>query len=594
MDSAALERTIDEAWEGRDQVDINTRGPLRDAIEEALTGLDEGRFRVAEKAGDAWQVNQWLKKAVLLSFRIYDMQAIAGGPGSEADPWGAAPWFDKVPSKFAGWGENRFRAAGFRAVPNCTVRRSAYIAPGVVLMPCFVNLGAHVGEGTMVDTWATVGSCAQVGKNCHISGGAGLGGVLEPLQAGPVIVEDNCFIGARSEVVEGVVVARRLGDFDGRLHRRLDQDRRPRDRRGPLRPGAGLLGGGARQPARQAPARRARPAPASTARSSSSGSTSAPAPRPRSTSCCAPEAKEHAGDRRHRGDAGADPLPSVTPAEGGALDLLQSWLEPLGFECHRLVFSEPGQEDVDNLYARLGKAGANFCYAGHTDVVPVGDPADWKVDPFGAEIHDGVLYGRGAVDMKGSIAAYLAALSEVLSERGTDFGGSVSLLITGDEEGIAVNGTRKVLDWLAERGETLDHCLVGEPTSDRRLGDMVKIGRRGAMNGRLTVHGTQGHSAYAHLADNPVHRLVRMLNAVTSEPLDAGSEFFPADQPADRLGRRRQPRDQRDPGPRPARSSTAASTTSIPAPASSPGCARASTRRRRATTWTSGCPASPS
>ena len=206
MDSAALERTIDEAWEGRDQVDINTGGPLRDAIEEALAGLDEGRFRVAEKAGDAWQVNQWLKKAVLLSFRIYDMQAIAGGPGSEADPWGAAPWFDKVPSKFAGWGENRFRAAGFRAVPNCTVRRSAYIAPGVVLMPCFVNLGAHVGEGTMVDTWATVGSCAQVGSNCHISGGAGLGGVLEPLQAGPVIIEDNCFVGARSEVVEGVVV----------------------------------------------------------------------------------------------------------------------------------------------------------------------------------------------------------------------------------------------------------------------------------------------------------------------------------------------------------------------------------------------------
>ena len=206
MDGAALERTIDEAWEGREQVDINTGGPLRDAIEETLTGLDEGRFRVAEKTGSEWQVKQWLKKAVMLSFRIYDMQAIAGGPGSDADPWGAAPWFDKVPSKFAGWGENRFRAAGFRAVPNCTVRRSAYIAPGVVLMPCFVNLGAHVGEGTMVDTWATVGSCAQVGRNCHISGGAGLGGVLEPLQAGPVIIEDNCFVGARSEVVEGVVV----------------------------------------------------------------------------------------------------------------------------------------------------------------------------------------------------------------------------------------------------------------------------------------------------------------------------------------------------------------------------------------------------
>ena len=219
--------------------------------------------------------------------------------------------------------------------------------------------------------------------------------------------------------------------------------------------------------------------------------------------------------------------PSVTPVEGGALDLLQSWLEPLGFACHRLVFSEDGTEEVDNLYARLGRSGPNFCYAGHTDVVPVGDPADWTVDPFGAEVVDGVLYGRGAVDMKGSIAAFLDATSAFLDDRAADFGGSLSFLITGDEEGIAINGTRKVLAWLAERGETLDHCLVGEPTSDRRLGDMVKIGRRGAMNGRLTVHGTQGHSAYAHLADNPVHHLIRMLNAVTAEPLDDGSEFFP-------------------------------------------------------------------
>lgn len=219
--------------------------------------------------------------------------------------------------------------------------------------------------------------------------------------------------------------------------------------------------------------------------------------------------------------------PSVTPAEGGALDLLQSWLAPLGFASHRLVFSEAGHDDVDNLYARLGTAGPNFCYAGHTDVVPVGDPAAWTVDPFGAEVVDGVLYGRGAVDMKGAIAAFLAATAGFLEDRGPDFGGSLSFLITGDEEDVAVNGTRKVLAWLAERGETLDHCLVGEPTSDRRLGDMVKIGRRGAMNGRLTVHGTQGHSAYAHLADNPVHRLIRMLNAVTAEPLDDGSEFFP-------------------------------------------------------------------
>jgi 2,3,4,5-tetrahydropyridine-2-carboxylate N-succinyltransferase len=194
-----LERTIDAAWEARDTVGFETSGPIRDAVEQALDMLDSGRARVAERTGDGWQVNQWLKKAVLLSFRLNDMAPIAGGPGG-------APWFDKVPSKFFGWDEARFRAAGFRAVPNCTVRRSAYIAPGVVLMPCFVNLGAYVDSGSMIDTWATVGSCAQIGKNCHISGGTGIGGVLEPLQAGPVIIEDNCFIGARAEVAEGVRV----------------------------------------------------------------------------------------------------------------------------------------------------------------------------------------------------------------------------------------------------------------------------------------------------------------------------------------------------------------------------------------------------
>jgi 2,3,4,5-tetrahydropyridine-2,6-dicarboxylate N-succinyltransferase len=194
-----LERTVDAAWEARDTVGVETSGPTRDAVEQALDMLDSGRARVAERTGDGWHVNQWLKKAVLLSFRLNDMAPIAGGPGG-------APWFDKVPSKFFGWDEARFRAAGFRAVPNCTVRRSAYIAPGVVLMPCFVNLGAYVDSGSMIDTWATVGSCAQIGKNCHISGGTGIGGVLEPLQAGPVIIEDNCFIGARAEVAEGVRV----------------------------------------------------------------------------------------------------------------------------------------------------------------------------------------------------------------------------------------------------------------------------------------------------------------------------------------------------------------------------------------------------
>jgi succinyl-diaminopimelate desuccinylase len=219
--------------------------------------------------------------------------------------------------------------------------------------------------------------------------------------------------------------------------------------------------------------------------------------------------------------------PSITPIEGGALDLLEKILSGLGFTCHRQTFSDEGIPDVENLYARLGGSGPNFCYAGHTDVVPVGDAAAWKVDPFGGEIIDGVLYGRGAADMKGSIACFVTALAAFLERRGPNFGGSISLLITGDEEDICINGTRKMLGWMAARGETLDCCLVGEPTSNTRLGDMIKIGRRGSMNCRLTVHGIQGHTAYPQLADNPNHSLVRMLNALSSEALDSGSEHFP-------------------------------------------------------------------
>ena len=202
MDQAELQNTIDGAWEARDEVNAATSGAVRDAVEAALGLLDSGVARVAEKSADAntgWQVNQWLKKAVLLGFRLNDMWTMDGSPDG-------GNWWDKVPSKFSGWGEAEFKDAGFRAVPNCVVRHSAFIAPGVVLMPSFVNLGAYVDEGTMVDTWATIGSCAQVGKNCHISGGTGIGGVLEPLQADPVIIEDNCFVGARSEVAEGVIV----------------------------------------------------------------------------------------------------------------------------------------------------------------------------------------------------------------------------------------------------------------------------------------------------------------------------------------------------------------------------------------------------
>ncbi|MBM6578695.1 2,3,4,5-tetrahydropyridine-2,6-dicarboxylate N-succinyltransferase [Microvirga sp. BT689] len=200
MSTTDLAQTIDAAWEDRANVNASTTGAVREAVEQAMSLLDSGRARVAEKmAGGEWQVHQWLKKAVLLSFRLNDMGIIKGGPGE-------AVWWDKVPSKFDSWSEAEFRQAGFRAVPNCTVRRGAYIASGVVLMPSFVNLGAYVDENTMVDTWATVGSCAQIGKNVHLSGGVGIGGVLEPLQANPTIIEDNCFIGARSEVVEGVVV----------------------------------------------------------------------------------------------------------------------------------------------------------------------------------------------------------------------------------------------------------------------------------------------------------------------------------------------------------------------------------------------------
>lgn len=200
MSLTDLQPVVEAAWDARDTISPATKGEQREAIEATLNALDNGDARVAEKTANGWVVNQWLKKAVLLSFRLNDMEMIAGGPGNNTN------WYDKVPSKFEGWDENHFKEAGFRAVPGTIVRRSAYIAPSVVLMPSFVNLGAYVDSCTMVDTWVTVGSCAQIGKNVHLSGGVGIGGVLEPLQAGPVIIEDDCFIGARSEVVEGVIV----------------------------------------------------------------------------------------------------------------------------------------------------------------------------------------------------------------------------------------------------------------------------------------------------------------------------------------------------------------------------------------------------
>ncbi|AVT74699.1 2,3,4,5-tetrahydropyridine-2,6-dicarboxylate N-succinyltransferase [Rhodopseudomonas palustris] len=222
MPLTALESTINAAFDARDTVTAATQGEIRQAVEDALDLLDQGKVRVAQRDDSGtWTVNQWLKKAVLLSFRLNDMGVIAGGPGG-------ANWWDKVPSKFEGWGENRFREAGFRAVPGAIVRRSAFIAKNAVLMPSFVNLGAYVDESTMVDTWATVGSCAQIGKRVHISGGAGIGGVLEPLQAGPVIIEDDCFIGARSEVAEGVIVRKgavlAMGVFLGASTKIVDRE----------------------------------------------------------------------------------------------------------------------------------------------------------------------------------------------------------------------------------------------------------------------------------------------------------------------------------------------------------------------------------
>ncbi len=221
MTDGELQQVIEKAWEERDTIGPATGGEVRQAVDTALEGMDQGRLRAAHKEGDTWVVNEWVKKAVLLSFRLNDQTPIPGGPGG-------APWFDKVPSKFARWGERDFRDAGFRAVPGALVRRSAYIAPNVVLMPSFVNVGAYVDSGTMVDTWATVGSAAQVGRNVHLSGGAGLGGVLEPLQANPVIVEDDVFVGARAEVAEGVIVEKgavlSMGVYLGASTRIIDRE----------------------------------------------------------------------------------------------------------------------------------------------------------------------------------------------------------------------------------------------------------------------------------------------------------------------------------------------------------------------------------
>jgi len=219
--------------------------------------------------------------------------------------------------------------------------------------------------------------------------------------------------------------------------------------------------------------------------------------------------------------------PSITPIDAGALDVLQSYLELFGFTCHRLPFQEEGTEEVDNLYARLGTGAPNLCFAGHTDVVPPGNLEHWSSDPFSAEIIDGIMYGRGTQDMKAAIACFAVASGRFIERNGSDFDGSISFLITGDEEADAINGTVKMLDWLEQQGEKIDACIVGEPTNPAIVGEMIKIGRRGSMNVEITIHGKQGHAAYPHLADNPVPKLIRFISSLIEQPLDQGTEHFP-------------------------------------------------------------------
>ena len=492
-----------------------------------------------------WQVHQWLKKAVLLSFRLNDMVEI---PAARSIRARRRAWWDKVPSKFAGWASNRFRDAGFRAVPGAIVRRSAYIAPNVVLMPSFVNVGAYVDSGTMVDTWATVGSCAQIGKNCHLSGGVGIGGVLEPLQAEPVIIEDDCFIGARSEVVEGVIVEQgavlAMGIFISATTKIVDRDT------GEIHLGRvpaysvvvpGSLPGKPLPDGSPGPSlycavivktrRRADPRQDLDQRVAARMMK-----RPRSTRSTLAAELIRAAERHPEG-------------RGRARHRRRRISKTLGFTCHRLVFGEPGTTPILNLYARRGSGGRNFCFAGHTDVVPPGARDAWSFDPFAASVRDGALYGRGAVDMKGAIAAFVAAAERFLAERGAGFAGSISLLITGDEEGGGdqrhAQGAR-----LAGRARRAARCLRRRRADHRppQLGDMVKIGRRGSLTGRLTVARRAGPhrlSASRRQRRAPPGRDAARADHRRARPRHRA---FPALDPAGLDDRYRQPGDQRDPG----------------------------------------------
>ena len=443
----SLEKIINDAWENKDQVNQNSDQNLKDAINQVIADLDSGKSRVAEKINGEWVTHQHLKKAIMLSFRIYPMENL-NGPYSS--------WYDKshlLKGKTAGWTKADHEKAGFRMVPNSPVRKGSFVGKNAVLMPCYVNIGAYIDEGTMIDTFARAGSCCQIGKNCHISAGSGVGGVLEPAQALPTIIEDNVFLGAMSEVVEGVIVGEgsvlSMGMYIGQSTKIVER-KTGKITYGKIPPYSVVVPGSLPD----------------------KNNSSAP------SLYCAVIIKQV--DEKTRSKTSINDLfkrlkmktlnelklakelirfPSITPVDAGVMKFLEKKLKKLGFKTKILEFKERGFQPVKNLYARLGSKKPNFMFAGHVDIVPPGNIKDWTVNPFKPSIKKGHLIGRGANDMKSSVAAFVSAVSTFLSKN-RKFNGSISLLITGDEEGDAVNGTKKVVDYLKKGKRKLTFVLL--------------------------------------------------------------------------------------------------------------------------------------
>ena len=529
MNNTETRACIESAWEQFPDTKTQLHD-LKQAVHAALNGLDSGSLRVAEKQpGGEWHTNQWLKKAVLLSFRLNPMRLFPGAPDDGA-------WWDKVPMKFAKRNQQHFEHDQFRAVPGSIVRRGAYIAPDVVLMPSFVNIGAFVDTRTMVDTWATIGSCAQIGKNVHVSGGAGIAGVLEPLQANPVIIEDNCFIGARAEIAEGVIVEENsviaMGSYIGASTRIVNRDTKE-IHYGRVPAGSVVVPGA--MPSASKPEGPAlycvvivKQVDAKTRAKTSINELL----RDETLACMNTMSAEAQALELAKALIAC---PSVTPDAKEALDLTQSTLEKLGARCQRLPFSEPGTPTVDNLYARIGAKAdeignaRTLLFCGHVDVVPTGELGDWDSPPFLPTERNGKLFGRGAADMKTGVACFIAASAhylDALKQSGQELNGALCFLITGDEEGPAINGSRKAIDHLAQQGERWSACLTGEPSCTTRSGEFIKIGRRGSLNAELIVDGKQGHVAYPHNAENALHVLSTLIDALTSDELDNGNARF--------------------------------------------------------------------